>query len=224
MKVFEHVDLNLPKLERVTIDGVRYYKKPNTIEKINFVSITSVTSHYNKEKFITWRKRVGDAEADRITKAATNCGTDTHALIEAYTLNEPLPEKPALAKHLFNVARPALDRIGTIYGIELGLFSEYLKIAGTCDLVADYDGVLSIVDYKTSAKIKPRAWIDSYFIQASAYAFMLKELTGKEVKQLVIIMAAEDGELEVFIETDVKKYIVELVKYIKKFMLDKANG
>lgn len=224
MKVFEHVDLKLPQLERITIDGVRYYKKPNTEEKINFVSITSVTSHYNKEKFSEWRKRVGEEEANRITKAATTRGTDAHVLIEAYTLNKPLPKKTALAKHLFNVIRPALDRIGTIYGIELGLFSEYLKIAGTCDLVADYDGVLSIVDYKTSAKIKPRAWIDSYFVQAAGYAFMLKELTGMEPKQLVIIMAAEDGELEVFIETDVKKYIVELVKYIKKFMLDKANG
>jgi genome maintenance exonuclease 1 len=224
MKTFEHVDLGLPKLERITINGVRYYKKPNTEEKLNFVSITSVTSHYNKEKFSEWRKRVGNEEADRITKAATDRGTDTHALIEAYTLNEPLPQKPALAKHLFNVAKPALDRIGTIYGIELGLYSEYLKIAGTCDLVAEYDNLLSIVDYKTSAKIKPREWIDSYFVQASAYAFMLKELTGKEVKQLVIIMAAEDGELEVFIETDLKKYIVELVKYIKKFVGDKVNG
>lgn len=224
MKVFEHVDLNLPKIERVTIDGVRYYKKPNTDEKIHFVSITSVTSHYNKEKFANWRKKVGEEEANRITKAATDRGTGTHALIEAYTRNEPLPEALPLHKHLFNVARPALQRIGTIYGVELGLYSEYLKIAGTCDLVANYDNVLSIVDYKTSAKIKPREWIDSYFVQIVAYAFMLKELTGMEAKQLVIIMAAEDGELEVFIETDIKKYIVELVKYIKKFMQDKTNA
>ena len=224
MKTFEHVDLGLPKLERITINGVRYYKKPNTEEKLNFVSITSVTSHYNKEKFSEWRKRVGNEEADRITKAATDRGTDTHALIEAYTLNEPLPQKPALAKHLFNVAKPALDRIGTIYGIELGLYSEYLKIAGTCDLVAEYDNLLSIVDYKTSAKIKPREWIDSYFVQAAGYAFMLKELTGKEVKQLVIIMACENGEVKTYIETDLKKYIVELVKYIKKFVGDKVNG
>jgi genome maintenance exonuclease 1 len=224
MKIFEHVDLNLPKIDRVTIDGVRYYRKPNSDDKLNFVSITSVTSHYNKEKFSEWRKRVGEEEANRITKAATDRGTGTHTLIEAYTKNEPLPKAPALHKHLFNVAKPALDRIGTIYGIELGMYSEYLKIAGTCDLVANFDEKLSIVDYKTSAQIKPRHWIDSYFVQAAGYAFMLKELTGMNPEQLVIIMAAEDGELEVFIETDIKKYIVELVKYIKKFMEDNVNG
>ena len=82
--MFNHVELNLPNLEREMIDGVRYYKVPNNNELHKFVSITSVISHYNKEKFAAWRKKVGDEEADRITRKATSRGTDTHTLIEQY--------------------------------------------------------------------------------------------------------------------------------------------
>ena len=65
--MFNHVELNLPKLSRETIDGVRYYSVPDEDELIKLVSITSVTSHFNKEIFVNWRKKVGDEEANRIT-------------------------------------------------------------------------------------------------------------------------------------------------------------
>tara|TARA_R100000773_G_scaffold3512_1_gene4191 strand:- start:463 stop:714 length:252 start_codon:yes stop_codon:yes gene_type:complete len=73
--MFNHVDIELPKLSRETIDGVRYYSVPDEDELLKLVSITSVTSHFNKEIFVKWRKKVGDEEADRITKAATTRGT-----------------------------------------------------------------------------------------------------------------------------------------------------
>ena len=78
--MFDHVDLDLPKLNRETIDGVRYYSVPGDEEGelMKLVSITSVTSHFNKEIFVKWRKRVGNEEADRVTKAATGRGTDMH--------------------------------------------------------------------------------------------------------------------------------------------------
>jgi genome maintenance exonuclease 1 len=98
------------------------------------------------------------------------------------------------------------------------MYSEYLGIAGTCDTIAEYEGELAIIDYKTSEKPKPREWIENYFVQATAYAFMLKELTGLEVKKLVIIMACENGELVVYEERDLAKYIKLLVKYIKHFV------
>ena len=88
--MFNHVDVNLPQLERETIDGVRYYKVPNDEELLRLVSITSVTSHFNKEIFVKWRKRVGNEEADRITKKATSRGTDMHTLTEHYLKNEKL--------------------------------------------------------------------------------------------------------------------------------------
>lgn len=220
---FNHIDLNLPKLQRETIDGIRYYKIPITEELERFVSITSVTSHFNKEKFVGWRKRVGDIEANRITKAATDRGTAMHSLVENYLLNEPLKDYSPLPKLLFDIAKPALNEIGDIYGIELGMYSEYFKIAGTTDCIADFRGELSIIDFKTSKEPKPRDWIDSYFVQAVAYSIMFYELTGYEAKQLVIIMACENGECEVYIEKDIQKYLKLLVKYIKKFTEDKLN-
>jgi genome maintenance exonuclease 1 len=98
------------------------------------------------------------------------------------------------------------------------MYSEYLGIAGTCDLVAEYEGELSIIDYKTSKKFKPEEWLEHYFVQCCAYAFMLKELTGMEVKKLVIIMSCENGELFVYEKRDLKKYIRLLIKYIKHYI------
>ena len=222
-KKFNHIDTNLPTLERETIDGIRYYKIPGENELKKFVSVTSVTSHYNKEKFASWRKRVGEEKANQITKAATTRGTAMHSLIESYILNEDLPSVDPLPKFLFDIAKSELDKIDNIIAIERSLYSDYFKIAGTVDTIADYDGKLSIIDYKSSEKPKPREWIENYFVQAAAYCFMLKELTGKEVEQLVIIMSCENGEVVTYIETDIEKYIKLLVKYVKKFTYDKLK-
>lgn len=222
--MFNHVDLNLPRLERETIDGVRYYRIPTQEELQKFVSITSVISHFNKEKFASWRKRVGDEEADRITRRATARGTDAHTLIEQYLRNvdcnsDVLP----ISEHLFQIAVPALNRINNIYALEGSLYSQYLGVAGTVDCIAEFDGELSIIDFKTSKQPKPREWIDGYFVQCCAYACMLHELTGLSVKKFVIIMTCENGELEVYEEYDKKKYIKLLTKYVKKFVNDKLQ-
>jgi hypothetical protein len=222
-KQFNHIEINLPDLERETIDGIRYYKIPGENGLKKFVSVTSVTSHYNKEKFASWRKRVGEEKANKITKAATTRGTEMHTLVENYLLNHTLPKANPLPKFLFDVAKSELDKIDNIIAIERSLYSNYFGIAGTVDTIADYDGKLSIIDYKSSEKPKPREWIENYFVQAAAYCFMLKELTGKEVEQLVIIMACENGEVETYIETDIQKYIKLLVKYVKKFTYDKLK-
>lgn len=223
LKKFNHIEINLPDLERETIDGIRYYKIPGEDGLKKFVSVTSVTSHYNKEKFASWRKRVGEEKANKITKAATTRGTEMHSLVENYLLNQTLPKANPLPKFLFDVAKCELDKIDNIIAIERSLYSTYFGIAGTVDTIADYEGKLSVIDYKSSEKPKPREWIENYFVQAAAYCFMLKELTGKEVEQLVIIMACENGEVETYIETDIQKYIRLLVKYVKKFTYDKLK-
>lgn len=217
---FQHNTLEVPKLERFHVDGKRFYKKQDSDENLNFISITTITSHYSKEKFALWRKKVGEDEANRITKAATTRGTQMHSLVEHYLGNEDLPKTAPLPKMLFDVARPELNKINNILGIEIPLYSEFLGIAGTCDTIAEYDGVLSIIDYKTSERPKPREWIDGYFVQICAYSCMLFEMTGIQAKQLVIIMACENGEVEVYTETDIKKYLKLLVKYINKFKND----
>ena len=220
---FNHIDIELPNLSRETIDGVRYYSVPDEEELLKLVSITSVTSHFNKDIFVKWRKRVGDEEADRITKRATKRGTDMHTLVEHYMKNEELPEVPPISDFLFKISKANLKRINNIYALEGSLYSKQLGIAGTVDCIAEYDGELAIIDFKTSAKPKPRGWIEHYFVQCMAYGCMLYELTGISVKKLVIIMACENGECVVYEERDKSKYIKLLTEYIRKFVRDKLE-
>ena len=221
--MFDHVDVSLPTLERETIDGVRYYKVPDDEELLRLVSITSVTSHFNKEIFINWRKKVGDEEADRITKAATSRGTDMHTLVEHHLKNEDIPKVQPISDFLFKIAKENLNRINNIYALEGSLYSKELGIAGTVDCIAEYDGELAIIDFKTSKKPKPREWIEHYFVQCMAYGCMLYELTGIPVKKLVIIMACENGETVVYEEYDKSKYIKLLTQYIREFVRDKLE-
>ena len=222
--MFEHVDLDLPKLSRETIDGVRYYSVPDEDELLKLVSITSVTSHHNKEILVKWRKKVGDAEADRITRQATSRGTDTHTLTEAYLYNKDLPEVQPLSKMLFQIYKSELNKISRVHSLEGSLYSKELGIAGTVDCIAEYNGELAIIDFKTSKKPKPREWVDHYFVQCMAYGCMLYELTGIAVKKLVIIMACENGESIVYEEYDKKKYIKLLTEYIREFIQHKIES
>ena len=221
--MFDHVDLNLEPLKRQTIDGVRYYSIPDKDELVKLVSITSVTSHFNKEIFINWRKKVGDVKADKITKAATTRGTDMHTLTEYYLKNDDLPEVPPISEFLFKIAKGELNKINNIHSLEGSLYSKELGIAGTVDCIAEYNNELSIIDFKTSKKPKPREWVEHYFVQAMAYGCMLYELTGISVKKLVIIMACENGECVIYEEYDKSKYIKLLGKYIRKFVGDKLE-
>lgn len=252
---FKHNFSELPKLERETIDGMRYYKIPGKVSK-KFISVTSVTSHFGKEKFANWRIKLGnkkykeleeqlgleqfmiwlsdkdqkyienwkkieaDKEANRITNAATSRGSKLHEMIESYLKNEEIPDKGTLPRLLFENAKPTLNRIDNIHAIESNLYSEYWELAGTVDTIAEFDGVLSIIDYKTSEQPKPREWIDNYFVQATAYLCMYYELTGKKAKQLVIIMTCENSEVVVYIEKDIKKYILMLKEYLNTFIKD----
>ena len=223
---FTHKPVDLPKLDRETIDGVRYYKVPESDgDLIKLVSITSVTSHYKKEFFQKWRNKVGAEEADRITKRATSRGTDMHTLTEYYLNNDELPEvNVPISKILFNTAKPALNKIDNILAQEASMYSLKLGIAGTVDCIAEYEGELAIIDFKTSKAVKPVEWIEGYFVQASAYACMLYELTGIKAKKLIIIMACEDGDLKVYEERDVFKWVTKLDQYIRKFVNDKLQS
>lgn len=216
--MFNHVNLDLPALSRETIDGVRYYQVPDADELLKLVSITSVTSHKNRAFFAKWRKKVGEATADRITRQATSRGTDMHTLTECYLKNEGLPEVQPLSDYLFKIAKPELNKIDNIHALESSLYSKVLGVAGTVDCIAEFDGELAIIDFKTSKKPKPVEWIEHYFVQCMAYGCMLYELTGISVKKLVIIMACENGECVVYEERDKTKYIKLLQEYIREFL------
>lgn len=219
--MFNHLDVELPKLERQTIDGVRYYTLPSGNKKL--VSITSVISHYKKDFFNNWRKRVGIEEANKITKRATSRGTDTHSLIESYLLNEILPPVQVISEYLFKIAKPTIKRINNIHCLESSLYSEVLGVAGSVDTIADFDDELSVIDYKTSKEPKPIEWLEGYFVQAMFYGMAYYEMTGTQIKKLVIIMTCENGECVIYEERDLKKYMKLVVQYIKKFVNDKLE-
>ena len=216
--MFNHVDLSITPLDRETIDGVRYYDVPDVEGYTKLVSITSVTSWINREIFRAWRARVGNEEADKVTKAATSRGTDMHTLTEHYLKNEDLPTVQPLPEILFKQSKPQLNLIDNIHALEKSMYSLQLGIAGTVDCIAEYDGELAIIDFKTSKKPKPRKWIDHYFVQCAAYACMLFELKDIAVKKFVIIMSCENGEVKVYEEYDKAKYIKLLSEYIREFV------
>ena len=213
--MFNHVDLDLPSLDRETIDGVRYYDIPG---ESKLVSITSITSWINREIFRSWRARVGNEEADKVTKAATSRGTDMHTLTENYLLNEELPTVQPLSEFLFKQSKPQLNLIDNIHAIEKPLYSLRLGVAGTVDCIAEYEGELAVIDFKSSKKPKPRKWIDHYFVQCAAYACMLYEMKEIPVKKFVIIMSCENGEVKVYEERNKAKYIKLLSEYIGEFV------
>lgn len=215
--MFEHIDLDLPaKLKREEIDGKRYYRLPDD-DVTKLVSITTVTSFQSRKKIAEWRRKVGEAQANKISSRAASRGTDMHTLVEHYLKNEPLPEKQPLSEFLFKFAKPKLNNLNKIHALEKSLYSTRLGVAGTVDCIAEYNGELAIVDFKTSKEPKPREWIENYFVQAVGYACMLYELTGISVKKLVIIMSCENGECVVYEEYDKQKYIRLLMQYIRNW-------
>ena len=222
--MFTHSDVPFVPIERETIDGVRYYKVFGTEELVRMPSITSVISWRNRDKFKKWRAKVGDDVANNITRKATHRGTDAHTLIEEYLNNsETFSDVLPLSQYLFKQAKPTLDRIDNILCQETALYSTEIGIAGSVDCIAEFDGELAIIDFKTSAKPKPREWIEDYFVQCAAYACMLYEMKGIMVKKFVIIMTCENGEVEVYEEYDKRKYINLLSEYIREFVESKLK-
>ena len=205
------------ELEKKETNGIRLYNIPNG----DWVpSITSVTSFYNRQIFIDWRKRVGIEEANRITKKATTRGTDFHEAAQAYLENRDLVWEDYLpaTKFMFHHAAPYLDKINNIHAIERTLYSEYLGLAGRVDCIAEYEGELAVIDFKTSTKIKPEKWMENYFVQEMFYAAAYFELTGIPVTKLITIMVTPGGEVEVFDKRNKGDYIKLLVRYIKEFV------
>ena len=211
------------ELEANTIDGVRYYTLPSGKKA---PSITSITSFYNRQTFINWRKKVGEEQANKITKVATDRGTKFHDLVEKYLSNEDvnsLKDVLPTTKARWIAARESLNKIDNIHALEKPLYSEYFGIAGRVDCIAEYEGELAVIDFKTSKKIKPEKWLQNYFVQETAYACMYYEMTGISVKKIVTLMVADNGDVKVYEKTNKSDYIKLLTKYIKEFVTHKLG-
>jgi hypothetical protein len=201
-KLFEHkeIDLGYSDLDAETGPNGRKYFAPNGV---SYPSITTVLSILSEEHIQKWRARVGEEEANKISHRASTRGTAVHLIIEKYLDNvENFDEEfmPNVVQN-FKDVQPVLDeRIGKIYMQEAPLYSDHLGIAGRVDCIAEFDGVLSIIDFKTSRKKKKKEWITNYFIQESGYAIMFEERTGIPIVNLVTIIAVDDEEPQVFVE------------------------
>ena len=195
---FNHVKLEgvVPKLQQVNEEGTRYYVTP---EGNKYPSITTVLSAYNIKEIMAWRKRVGEEEANKISGKASSRGTRIHTLCEQYLDNKELTFKTPLDTETFNRFKPVLHRINNIYAQEIRMYSDHLRIAGTVDCVAEFDGKLSIIDFKTSKRLKNEEDIENYFMQVSGYAVMFEERFGIPVNRIVVAIAVDDEEPQVFI-------------------------
>jgi len=205
-------------LNAVTTPNGRTYETP-TGEK--YPSITTVLAPFGKKALFEWRARVGEEEANRVAAKASRRGTKLHTVCENYLLGEITPMKFQSmmpdTKQLFLQLRPHIDEnVGKVYGLEQALYSHRLKLAGRCDCIAEWDGKLSIVDYKSASREKSEEGILNYFMQCSAYAEMFEEITGMPIEQIVVAIAVEDGQPQIFKKTK-HAYIEPLQEYIGKY-------
>lgn len=200
--MFEHVsvDLGYNDLKDVTTEKGRRYDTP---DGNSYPSITTVLSILSEKSIYEWRKRVGAEEADKISIRASRRGTAVHAIIEKYIDNDVNFKDgytPDIIQSFLDL-KPILDsRIGKVFAQEAPLYSDHLGVAGRVDCVAEFDGKLSIIDFKTSRKPKKKSYIENYFMQESAYAIMWEERTGQPITQLVTIISVDGEDAQVFIE------------------------
>ena len=221
--MFERVASIEPvELPTETIKGKRYYLTPSGKK---YASITTVISNNSKKQagLARWRNRVGHKEAARITQKSARRGTRYHKLVEDYlegnqlNILDPDNKEQPLPWIMFHSSVKSLDNINRIYLQEAALYSDVLEIAGRVDCIAEYEGKLSIIDFKTSAKPKDENLLYDYYVQETAYACCFKELYGLDVEQLVTIIACENGDTQVKIVPPKKEYLVTLQNYLKEY-------
>ncbi len=209
-KIFNHdiIDIKFDISSKETPNGRFYITEQGT-----FPSVTTITSWEKKEFFKLWRKQ-NPEESKRVTAR----GNRLHSLIESYIKNEDLSKKEIMPNDLdlFLQLKTQLDKIDNIKALETPLFGKDVGLAGRVDCIAEYDGVLSVIDFKGSTKQKRKEDIDNYMMQATAYILLWKEITGQTIDNFVILISCEDGTVQVFQDSP-KKYIYSLFMAIKKY-------
>ena len=217
---FVDADIKPIDVEPVNDNGVRYYPIPGADKY--YPSVTSITSFQSAKFFKEWRKKVGEEQANRITARATQRGSAFHSITEDYingvlNLDTYLENNP-LSVRMFQSAKSTLNRIDKIHCLETFLFSHYLGLAGRVDCIAEFDGELAVIDFKTSTKLKKEDYIEHYFVQETAYAAMFLERSGIEVKKIVTLIATEEGSIQVFQKYNLDDYLQLLKSYIEEFV------
>jgi genome maintenance exonuclease 1 len=206
--------------ETINVEGKRVYMID---EERYYPSITTILGQslpMEKQNVLNaWRARVGNKEADRISKAACDRGTNTHLMLERYLRNEDprIEDFPQEHSAMFKSLRLELRNINRVYGQEVVLYSDILGVAGRCDLVAEYKGEIAIVDYKTSSRVKSADEIGDYWLQCAAYAIMHNEMFGTNIKKMVILMGVENKLPLIFKRTISDELVLNLIERVNSF-------
>ena len=214
--MFIHESLDWNDLDSVQEDGKRFYLTPSGKK---YPSMTTVLQLMTAEGIAKWRARVGDDVANKISAQASRRGTLMHKLCEEYVNNEEIDTESLMPLDLqnFNALKEQMDKhFGKVYGQEIALYSDFLEMAGRVDCIAEYKGKLSIIDYKTSKKVKKRSNIKNYFMQAAGYAVMFEEIFKKPINNLVILMSVDHEGVVEFVEKR-DDHIHDLIELRKKY-------
>jgi genome maintenance exonuclease 1 len=188
-----------------------------------FPSITTVLGNTleseKRDVLANWRARVGNKKADQISKDACDRGTNTHLMLERYLRNEDpqLESFPEAHTRLFKSLRLEVNKVNKVFGQEVVLYSDTLGVAGRCDLIAEYQGEIAIVDYKTSSRIKSADEIGDYWVQCAAYAIMHNEMFGTNIEKMVILMGVENKLPLVFKKTITEDLVEQLFNRVTQF-------
>lgn len=218
--MFEFV--KLPELQfdlnAETTDSGRKYVTP---EGQKYPSVTTILKNYNMKAIMEWRQRVGPEEAKRVAGRASRRGTQLHSLCEQYILGElnqfKMMKLMPFDKMMFGQLRPLLDKhVSKVYCLEQALYSDTLRIAGRVDLIAEWDGELAVIDFKSATKEKKKENIGNYFMQCTAYAEMFEGITSLPINKIVVAIANEEECPQVFVE-DKKDYLLELHQYVNSY-------
>ena len=201
MKTFNHDFVTLPKMSTVNIDGTRYYVTP---QGNRYQSVTTLTGKLNAKEIQEWRQRVGEEKANKISTRAATRGTSMHKMVENYLHNRPLnlqEENNPLNKEMFVKIMPLVDRLDNIKIIEGAMYSDELELAGTTDCVAEYNGDLAVIDFKTSTRMKKKENVKNYWMQGAAYGKMYHEHYGVAPKSVILMISVETaGFAQIMIE------------------------
>ena len=181
--------------DNLTVEELATGRKYVTPDGKKYPSITTILGIRSKDHIEGWKKAVGEVEAARVLRLAGIRGNALHDLAEKYIRNDEVvltgKEMPHI-KLLFDVCKKELDKsLGTVILQECALYSHYLKLAGRVDLIAEWDGKLSIIDFKTSRAFRTKEDITNYFLQKTAYAIMFEERTGIPIVNLVTLMMVD---------------------------------
>ena len=201
-----------PKTKGKRIDGMRFYE----VDGKAYPSVTTVLGAIPKPGLIAWRKNVGEEAAKWEMNRAARRGSATHTLVEQYLKGETPSIRDVLPLGMFRLIKPYVVQIDNIHLLEHQMYSKKLTIAGQVDCVAEFNGKLSVIDFKSANKERQEAWVENYFLQTTAYAIMYEELFGKPIEQIVVLLVAEDGAVQVW-KKDPKDFQPKLLESINDF-------